>query len=626
MFKGSFNRLPLNRTNENRLTIETVPLNATAGIYTNANTEQITPPSIGANIGIYQGSINLSVIVPGNVISASTQVSTGNVSTRVTNFYATLYPLKANAFHSGVYGGPGGPEQPGDPPPPDAPQIVVKDSPLEPPYDFGPGSWEWPRAGRDLQNTGRTKGKTLYNPRPIWYEMGYSWEDFGIHGNAMYGYINGGPIIDEEGTIYTFLERNINDIVFRMLAVRRDGTVKFRRDYTTAESGCSMGSYFWFMTPTYHNGHVYVGMTDNILWKISTVTGDIVWFKQIANPEGTINTFPLIMNDGTILISSTELIALNSDGTEKWRRRAGPHTNDTYDQHAVSIGPISGRIYCTTSGLDHLRWTDPTAPTTINYLCALHCIDPTDGTLIWERPAPYVSYWSVSQQKERWDAPRWCSKNSAPTITSNELILVSDGRGGWPSAINADGHIVWTTDLYTATGRWYSCITNSTLSHDETVFNIIGFYGTYVSLDVQTGGIINHFAYTGKCEIIPLIDGDDYTYFCAYNYEGITTSRYVTRIYKVDKLGNVSKVFYFGDVEHPDNILKPIPEGTHWEAMQNECFLTGICLDYNGRLYVLDIDWGAIMAIDFGLLQTYSHAKPLVSAHTNAMIQYVRHL
>ena len=631
MFKGPFNRLPFNRPSKQRkLIIEAAPLRAIASIYENVNLERITPPPLEAQTGINEGTVIGGPVIRTEPLKANAVLGAGSIVTKNIHWYIQPPALEAFAFHSGVYGGPGGPEQPGGPPPPDAPQIVVKDHPFEPPYDFGPGSWQWPRPSRDNQNTGRTKGKTLFNPKGIRYEMAYSWEHFTQTGDVLTTNNNAGPVMDEEQTLYTFFENSyIPNNVLTLLAVKRDGTVKFRKNLSRSDLGINYDPYLWGEPTIYHDGHVYLCMTITvqstnyvIVCKVSTDTGNITWTSQITVSGSGYCMLPVIHND-TLLVPARELIALNCfNGSLKWRRNAGPHTNDSYSEHGVSIGPITGRIYITTWGQNHLTWFIP-GNQIVRYKCALHCIDFNTGALIWERPAEPVEYQSGSGTW--WDAPRWCVR-SAPTITSKELILVSDRRGLVPAAINRDGQVVWAAHLQQASGLFNQTICNGTLSHDETVFNIVGWFNTYHSLDVRTGAVINSFLYEGNCEIHPFIDGDSYTYFIGVNWEETPNgSRYLSRVYKVNKVGAISKIFVFGNPLDPNNVLKPIPENhPRWHDIQNNAWLSNISLDYSGRMYLADSHWGGIIALDFGLKPAPIRTRPLVSAYTNAMIQYVR--
>ena len=631
MFRGPFNRLPFNRPSEERkLVIEAVPFKATAGIFENVNIETITPPSLEAQAGVKEGTIIGGPIISAGSLEANATLGAGDIVTKHIHWYIQPPPLKAYATHTGAYGGPGGPEVPGGPLPPDAPEVIVKPDPFDPPYDLGPGSWEWPRPSRDNQHTGRTKGKTFFNPKGIWYEMAYSWEHFTQTGDTLGINNNAGPVMDEERTLFVFFENSyIPNNVLSLLAVRRDGTVKFRKNLSRSDLGINYDPYLWCESAIYHDGHLYLCMTPTVgstnyllVIKVSTVTGNLVWSSQFVVSDSGYCMLPVIHND-TLIIPGRELIAMYLTGGIKWRRNAGPHANDSYSDHGVSIGPITGRIYITTWGQNHLTWFNPSNPAIPRYKCALHCIDFDTGALIWERPAEPVQY--QSGQGTYWDAPRWCVR-SAPTITSKELILVSDERGIVPAAINRDGQVVWATNLKEASGTFNRTLSNGTLSHDETVFNIVGWFNTYHSLDVRTGAVINSILYQGNCEIHPFIDGDNYTYFIAVNWEETPNgSRYLSRVYKVNKVGEISKIFVFGNPLDPDNVLKPIPEGhPRWHDMQNNAWLSNIFLDYSGRMYLADSLWGGVMALDFGIKPAPIRIRPLVSAHTNAMIQYAR--
>jgi cysteine-rich repeat protein len=219
------------------------------------------------------------------------------------------------------------------------------------------------------------------------------------------------PAISSDGTIYIPWGNGL-------FAVNPDGTLKWKYDTS---------SYFSnnYSSPTIGtNGIVYFGFGVDLL--AIKPDGNLLWKYRVGEE---VNSSPAIGDDGTIYVRGREdyLIALNSDGTEKWVINLGSTLSQT--NMSPVIGP-DGTIY--TFGLMNAQHPSfPDLQTT-----GLHAINP-DGTTKW-----VFSDIDFDDQ----------SIHMTPAIDKNGTIYLSGSfLNVWGSqlfcAINQSGILQWTFEL-----------------------------------------------------------------------------------------------------------------------------------------------------------------------------------
>jgi outer membrane protein assembly factor BamB len=356
----------------------------------------------------------------------------------------------------------------------------------------------WPMSSHDNRHTGRSPYSTANN-------LGIEKWRFGTN-----GWVAGGPIIDNDGTIYV----GARDLY----ALYPNGTLKWKLDTP----------YYIMSTPAIdENGVLYVGTIwamPNYLFAIHSNNGTIKWkFKT----DNHIFSSPAIGIDGTIYFGSEDekIYAINPNGTLKWKFKTGHAvlsspaigndgtvycgSHDTYlyafypdngtvkwmykTSHWVRVSPCigdDGTIYCVS--LDNYlhavypnngtrKWrtnvgagTSPTIGQDGTIYCGyskLHAVNPTDGSVKWTFDV---------QGKIR---------GATPCNSVDGTIYLGNSEGSDIVAVNPNGTEKWRKTIH-GDVESAPCI-----SEDGTVFigsNIERLYA---------------FGYTGPNPLTPTISG-----------------------------------------------------------------------------------------------------------------------
>jgi len=232
----------------------------------------------------------------------------------------------------------------------------------------------WPMKGHDLHHTGRSPYSTAYNNgEEFWYF------------NVSDGWINGGVVVDDDGTIYFGCEN------YYLYAIRSDGALKWR---------FRAGDWIWSTPAIADDGTIYIGTYDNYLYAINP-NGTLKWNFYA---RGSISSSPAIAKDGTIYFGTMkgldkgDIFAINPDGTEKWH-----YETSYYIVSDPAIG-IDGTVYVGSGD---------------TYLYALR----PDGTLRW-----------------RFKTGDWVKAH--PSIADDGTIYISS-FDGYLYAIHPDGTLKW---------------------------------------------------------------------------------------------------------------------------------------------------------------------------------------
>jgi len=267
--------------------------------------------------------------------------------------------------------------------------------------------------GRSPYNSGHVNGATLWTFRCGWVE--------------------GGPAIDSDGTIY------FGDYSGPFYALNPDGSVKWVFDdferFSSITSTPAIGP----------DDTIYIGSWDDSMYALYP-NATLKWkFKAFSTVAGS----PAIADDGTVYFGTMDwptdqgcrIYAVNADGSEKWHYETGDViiSNPAIgDDGTVYIGSMDSYFYAMNSD-GSLKWRFKTedcikGPPSIgddgtvyigSYDGYLYALYPEDGSLKWKCNVGYGS-------------------ETNPSIGSDGTIYVG-GRELY--AVNPDGTLKWSFDL-----------------------------------------------------------------------------------------------------------------------------------------------------------------------------------
>ena len=365
----------------------------------------------------------------------------------------------------------------------------------------GPMDSPWPMYCHDTRHTGRSPYSTTNN-------LGIEKWRFGTN-----GWVEGGPVIDNDGTIYVGAKD--------LYALYPNGTLKW--EYDTP--------YYIMSTPAIdENGVIYVGTIwahPNYLYAIHSSNGTIKWKYQTGDD---VYSSPSISDDGTIYFCDSgnwQIKALYPNGTLRWSYKTnhvvysspaigddgtvycGSHDGNLYalfpnngtlkwkfgtgdwvargaciaDDGTVYFGSWDGYLYaCYPNGT--LKWK------TGGYLCGTTPIIGNDGTI-------YVGNKQLSAIYPENGTVKWAFtleqnediRGSNPCISADGTIYFGTFEGGRIYAVNNDG-----------TEKWHKSLGGDVLSAPA-----IGEDGTvYIGSNIER---LYAFGYPGPNPLAPDING-----------------------------------------------------------------------------------------------------------------------
>ena len=196
----------------------------------------------------------------------------------------------------------------------------------------------WPMVSHDVYHTGRSLYNTTQPPEGV--------EKWRFPSN---NYVDGGPVIDQEGIIY------FGSMDFHLYAVFPNGTMKWKTNlHRCIES-----------TPAIdENGIIYIGtiLVSNGLFAVYSNNGTLKWGYSTGN---NVDSSPAIGEDGTIYFGDWNgwIHALHPDGNLKWKY----HTGDV-----ITSSPAIG-----SDGTVYIGSHDS----------HLYAFNPENGTVKWSFPA-----------------------------------------------------------------------------------------------------------------------------------------------------------------------------------------------------------------------------------------------
>lgn len=274
---------------------------------------------------------------------------------------------------------------------------------------------DWPMKCHDNKHSGRSQYTTANNNgAELWKFETDNW-------------IQGGPVIDDEGIIY-FGTDDLN-------AIYPNGTLKWSYD--------TIGS-IWSTPAISNTGTIYVGSFSNYFYAINP-DGSLKWE---FNAHDSITSSPAIGGDGTIYFGTMgypedggcKIYALNSDGSKKWDFQ----TEDVIisspaidDDGTIYIGSFDSNFYALNPN-GTLKWKYNTngpikGPPSIG----------SDGTLYIGSYDGYL-YSIDSEGLLNWNCKIGYGSETNPSIGPDGTIYVG---GDKLYAIRSNGNIKWSLGL-----------------------------------------------------------------------------------------------------------------------------------------------------------------------------------
>jgi len=273
-----------------------------------------------------------------------------------------------------------------------------------------PKDTPWPMKCHDNHHTGLSPYSTADNNGvELWKFKTNSW-------------IEGGPIVDNDGTIY------FGNYWNSFYALYPDGSIKWVFD--DFERGSSISA-----NPALaEDGTIYVGSWDHYFYAINP-DGTLKWNVEI----GTTASSPAIGSDGTIYTGTmgNKIYAINPDGTEKWQYKTG---------YKIIGGPAigdDGTIYIG-SGDTYLYAMNPNGTVKWQFKTGDYIKGPPsiadDGTIYIGSYDDYL-YAIYPNGTMRWQYKLKYGTETNPSIGPDGTIYVGDDK---LYAINPDGTLKWT--------------------------------------------------------------------------------------------------------------------------------------------------------------------------------------
>lgn len=275
------------------------------------------------------------------------------------------------------------------------------------------------------------------------------------------------PGIGKDGTIYFSHSK--------LLALNQNGTLKW---FDSLFGGWDPD--FSTTTAISQDGTIYVGVDG---WRYSNWlfaynpgdTRDIKWFFEM-DMSGPLYYSPAIAADGTIYVSlGNILIAINPDGTEKWRV-------EDVGSASPSIA-ADGTIYVSSYHTVGLSAISPGGAIKWNYPYALGTpAIGSDGT-IYVRGMTYVSYeWKSSllainpNGTKKW-ASEYIGYFSEPTLSDDGIVYIISADGNlyaFYSSSKSISKAQWPMYRHDARHTGLAAFENNTNLHKQTsVWNIL---------------------------------------------------------------------------------------------------------------------------------------------------------
>jgi outer membrane protein assembly factor BamB len=412
----------------------------------------------------------------------------------------------------------------------------------------------WPMYCHDVRHTGRSQYSTVNTTGVV------KWR-FATNGPA-----NGGPTVDNNGTIYigsfdlnavypngTLKWKFNKGIIDCAPAIAEDGTIYFgtaygdSRLYALYPNGTVKWWYYIgqsiFSSPVIgDDGTIYVGSAGNSIHAIYP-NGTRKW---VFNTDHVVYSSPAIGPDGTIYCGchDTYLYALYPEnGTMKWKYktgnwiRASPCVADDGTIYVVSLDEYLHAVYPNGT----MRWktfcsagTSPTIGWDGTIYCGgydLYAINPENGSVKWVYDAPGTI------------------EGATPCSSIDGTIYLGTWEGGYLIAVNPDGTEQWrksigSTDSPPAIGA------DGTVYIGSWVTSGAGWLYAFGRgpLWVEANGPYTGYAHT-SIQFTGTIYGGVLPYNYLWDFGDGTTSTEQNPIHSYEHHGNYTATFTVTDAE-----------------------------------------------------------------------------
>ena len=341
-----------------------------------------------------------------------------------------------------------------------------------------------------------------------------------------------------------------------------DGTIKWKVNIKDnlnvvpfVESSPVIGADNTIYIATHENNLFAIDSNGTVKWKFDA--GGTVDIGEYRTKKGIVST-PAIAVDGTIYITTLEnwLIAVNPDGTEKWRFE---HPTSHFNGWTSPTIGKDGTIYLSSAG----KWFSDSEKES-----AIYAVNP-DGT-------------------EKWRYSNESGGAATPAIDDDGTIYVTgaiskdastDATKGKLISLNKDGELNWEFII----DRWVEG--HPTIDKDGTVY--IGTKGGTIYALNKDGTIKWEYLIDDK------INPDEITYFVKPDYKSLNGISAVPAIGKDGTIYIPSWNGIFYAFNKDGSVKWKIGTRKGFEALS-----TGVVIGKEGTLYLMSLNTGWLYAFN----------------------------
>lgn len=374
-----------------------------------------------------------------------------------------------------------------------------------------PGVWEIQQTvtlknkiqGNSVQYQ-KTNYLTVYPSIDLPFDVYPSIYGFVRYSKTLSGVASTTPAVAKDGTIY------IADNNGWLYAFTDNGTQKWAKQLTT--SAISSGPVID------EDGYIFVGATDNKVYKVNPTDGNVVWsftaggsvsygitfstysvyfaasdgyLYSVRKDNGQENwryqigtsclSHPSVAYDGTVYVTAGKLYAFNPDGTIKWT-----FNGDGCLKHGPSIDS-DGTIYVASSGNLYAIKPDGTKKWELSYY--YYFGDPVIGSngFIYINSNGYLCCVDKSNGTIKWSNYGSRYVDTAPLVDDKDRVYIGDDDYGYLEVFDGlSGQLLWEMDLGNSV---YTAPALSSVGDEKTI--LVGVDNKLVSVHTLAKGLAN---------------------------------------------------------------------------------------------------------------------------------------